>query len=41
MDDFVAGAENDNYTITIYYELTALMKLLNFPWQNGLVIRSS
>ena len=30
MDDFAAGAENDNGAITIYYELTALMKLLNF-----------
>ena len=26
MDDFAAGAENDD-TVTIYYELTALMKL--------------
>jgi hypothetical protein len=25
MDDFAAGAENDNSAITIYYELTALM----------------
>jgi len=31
MDDFAAGAENDNGAITIYYELTALMKLINFP----------
>ena len=31
MDDFAAGAENDNDTITVYYERTALMKLLNFP----------
>jgi hypothetical protein len=31
MDDFTFGAENDNGTITIYYELTALMKLINFP----------
>ena len=31
MDDFAAGAENDNDAITIYYELTALMKLVNFP----------
>jgi hypothetical protein len=31
MDDFAAGAENDDDTITIYYELTALMKLLNSP----------
>jgi hypothetical protein len=31
MDDFAAGAENDNGAITTYYELTALMKLINFP----------
>jgi hypothetical protein len=31
MDDFAAGAENDNGAITIYYELTALMKLIKFP----------
>jgi len=31
MDDFAAGAEN-NDAITIYYELTALMKLINFPF---------
>jgi len=31
MDDFAADAENDNDTITIYYELNALMKLINFP----------
>ena len=31
MDVFAAGAENDNGAITIYYELTALMKLINFP----------
>jgi len=31
MDDFAAGAENDNDAITIYYELTALMKLIHFP----------
>jgi len=30
MDDFAAGAENDN-AITVYNELTALMKLINFP----------
>ena len=31
MDDFAAGAENDKGAITIYYELTVLMKLINFP----------
>jgi hypothetical protein len=31
MDDFAAGGENENDAITIYYELTALMKLINFP----------
>ena len=31
MDDFAGGAENDNGAVTIYYELTALMKLINFP----------
>jgi len=31
MDDFAAGAENDNSVITLYYELTALMKLIKFP----------
>jgi hypothetical protein len=30
MDDFAAGAENYNDATTIYYELTALMKLINF-----------
>ena len=30
MDDFAAGTENENSAITIYYELTALMKLTNF-----------
>jgi hypothetical protein len=38
MDDFAAGAENYD-TITIYYELTALMKLINFPlakWASNL-----
>jgi hypothetical protein len=30
MDDFAAGTENDNDAITMYYELTALMKLFNF-----------
>ena len=31
MDDFAAGSENDNGEITTYYELKALMKLINFP----------
>jgi len=31
MDDFVAGAEDDNSVIALYYEIAALMKLLNFP----------
>ncbi len=31
IDDFAAGADNDNCAIAIYYELTALMKLINFP----------
>ena len=31
MDDFARGAENDNGAVTIYYELTALMKLIKFP----------
>jgi len=31
MDDFAAGAENDNGAIAIYYELTTLMNLINFP----------
>ena len=31
IDDFADGAEDDNDAITIYYELTALMKLINFP----------
>jgi hypothetical protein len=39
MDDFVAGTENDDDAITIYYELTAIMKLINFPlakWASNL-----
>ena len=32
MDDFAAGAENDNGAVTMYYELTALMKLVNSPF---------
>jgi len=31
MDDFDAGTENDNGAITIYYELTSLMKMINSP----------
>ena len=31
MEDYAAGAENDNGAIAIYYELTTLMKLINFP----------
>jgi hypothetical protein len=31
MDDFAAGAEDDNGVIALYYEMNALMKLLNFP----------
>jgi len=31
MDDFAAIAENDSGAIAIYYELTALMILINFP----------
>lgn len=30
MDDFTASAENDSGAIAIYYELTALMNLINF-----------
>jgi hypothetical protein len=41
MGDFAAGAENDNSAIAIYYELTTLMKLISFPWQNELAILSS
>jgi hypothetical protein len=29
VDDLAAGAENDNGALTIYYELSALMKLIN------------
>ena len=29
--DFAASAENDNSAIAMNYELTALMKLINFP----------
>jgi len=31
MDDFVAGAEDDNGVIAIYYQLTALMRKYSFP----------
>jgi hypothetical protein len=31
MDDFAAREENNNGTVTIYYELIALMKLIKFP----------
>lgn len=31
MDDFAAGGESENHVIALYYELTALMKLLSFP----------
>jgi hypothetical protein len=31
MDDFVAGADDDNGVIAIYYQLTALMQRYSFP----------
>jgi hypothetical protein len=31
MDDFVAGAEDNNGVIAIYYQLTALMRKYSFP----------
>jgi hypothetical protein len=31
MDDFVAGTENGNAAISLYYELTALMKTIKLP----------
>jgi hypothetical protein len=31
MDDFAAGAEDAYGAIKIYYELTAMMKLINLP----------
>jgi len=34
MDDFAASAEDDNEAITIYYELTAIKKLINLPLAN-------
>jgi hypothetical protein len=31
MDDFAAGAESENGTIKVYYELSSMMKLINLP----------
>ena len=31
MDDFAAGAEDDNGVITIYYQLRVLMRKFSFP----------
>jgi len=31
MDDFVAGADDGNGAISIYYELTTLMKTIRLP----------
>ena len=31
MDDFAAGAEDSNSVITIYYQLTSLMRKISFP----------
>ena len=31
MDDFAAGAENENGEIKVYYELSSMMKLINLP----------
>ncbi|KAJ4437633.1 hypothetical protein ANN_17778 [Periplaneta americana] len=31
MDDFVAGGENDNQVISLYYELTQLMNIFSVP----------
>jgi len=31
MDDFAAGAENENGAIKVYYELSSMMKLINLP----------
>jgi len=36
MDDFIARFENGNGAISIYYELSALMKPSNSQWLNGL-----
>ena len=38
VDDFIAGVENGNGAIGIYYELTALMKTIKLPmakWATG------
>ena len=40
MDDFAAGAEDDNGVITIYYKLTALMSQLISRCENGPPIRN-
>jgi hypothetical protein len=40
MDDFAAGAEDDNGVITIYYKLTALMSQLMSRCENGPPIRN-
>jgi hypothetical protein len=34
MDEFVDGADDGNGAISIYYELTALMKPSNSQWPN-------
>jgi len=34
MDEFVDGADDENGAISIYYELTALMKPSNPQWPN-------
>ena len=31
MDDFAAGAEDENGVIKVYYELSSMMKLINLP----------
>ena len=31
MDDFAAGAEDENCVIKVYYELSSMMKLINLP----------
>jgi hypothetical protein len=35
MDDFAAGADDENDANVIYYELTAMMKLINLPPAEG------
>jgi hypothetical protein len=38
MDDFAAGTEDENGAIKTYYELTAMMKLINLTlakWANN------